>query len=305
MGAVSARRLRLDLGYDGTDFRGWAAQPGLRTVQGEIEAALAMVSREDVVTTVAGRTDAGVHARHQVCHLDVDDEVWARLVPRRGPGGEEATASLLVRRLNKILSGRYGERARARGVAVAHGTCDVRIYSAAVVDPSFDARFSALGRRYAYRVSDRPEPLSRWDRLWVDSALDEDAMNEAGAALLGEHDFLGFCRPREGATTIRTLRTLRAERDFEGTLVFTVEADAFCHSMVRSLVGALLPVGRGARDVGYPARILRACSRREAAPVAPAHGLTLEGVDYPDPSQWGARALQTRARRDSCCGDGG
>ena len=181
----------------------------------------------------------------------------------------------------------------------------MRIYSAAVVDPSFDARFSALGRRYAYRVSDRPEPLGRWDRLWVEDPLDVAAMNEAGAALLGEHDFLGFCRPREGATTIRTLRTLRAEREADGTLVFRVEADAFCHSMVRSLVGALLLVGTGARETDYPAAILAARSRSEAAPIAPAHGLTLEGVDYPDPSQWGARANQARARRDTCCGDDG
>lgn len=297
------RRLRLDLGYDGTDFRGWAAQPGLRTVQGEIEAALAMASREEVATTVAGRTDAGVHARHQVCHVDLNDEAWARLTPRGGQTAEATTASFIVRRLNKILSGRYGERARGRDLAAARGTCDVRIYSAVVVDPSFDARFSALGRRYAYRVSDHPEPLGRWDRLWVEDPLDEAAMNEAGARLLGEHDFLGFCRPREGATTIRTLRTLRAERDAEGTLVFRVEADAFCHSMVRSLVGALLLVGQGVRDTDYPAQILRARSRANAAPIAPAHGLTLEGVDYPEPSQWAARAKQARARRDACCGD--
>ena len=300
---MSARRLRFDLGYDGTDFRGWAAQPGLRTVQGEIEAALATASREKIVTTVAGRTDAGVHARHQVCHVDISDEAWARLAPRRGESDEEATASSIVRRLNKILSGRYGERARGRDLAAARGTCDVRIYSAALVDPSFDARFSALGRRYAYRVSDRPEPLGRWDRLWVEDALDEASMNEAGAGLIGEHDFLGFCRPREGATTIRTLRTLRAEREADGTLVFRVEADAFCHSMVRSLVGALLLVGTGVRGTDYPAAILAARSRSEAAPIAPAHGLTLEGVDYPDPSQWGVRAEQARARRDTCCGD--
>ena len=302
---MSTRRLRLDLGYDGTDFRGWAAQPGLRTVQGEIEAALAMASREEMTTTVAGRTDAGVHARHQVCHVDLSDEAWARLTPRGGESSQAATASSIVRRLNKILSGRYGERARGRDLPAARGTCDVRIYSAVVVDPSFDARFSALGRTYAYRVSDRPEPLGRWDRLWVEDPLDEAAMNEAGASLLGEHDFLGFCRPREGATTIRTLRTLHAERDSEGTLVFSVEADAFCHSMVRSLVGALLLVGSGARDTDYPAQILSARSRAGAAPIAPAHGLTLEGVDYPDPSQWGARAQQARARRDSCCGDDG
>ena len=255
--------------------------------------------------TVAGRTDAGVHARHQVCHVDISDEAWARLAPRGGESDEGATASSIVRRLNKILSGRYGERARGRDLAAARGTCDVRIYSAAVVGPSFDARFSALGRRYAYRVSDRPEPLGRWDRLWVEDPLDVAAMNEAGAALLGEHDFLGFCRPREGATTIRTLRTLRAEREADGTLVFRVEADAFCHSMVRSLVGALLLVGTGARETDYPAAILAARSRSEAAPIAPAHGLTLEGVDYPDPSQWGARANQARARRDTCCGDDG
>ena len=293
------RRLRLDLGYDGTDFRGWAAQPGLRTVQGEIEAALAMASREEMTTTVAGRTDAGVHACHQVCHVDLSDEAWARLTPRGGQSAEATTASFIVRRLNKILSGRYGERARGRDLAAARGTCDVRIFSAEVVDASF----SALGRRYAYRVSDHPEPLGRWDRLWVEDPLDEAAMNEAGARLLGEHDFLGFCRPREGATTIRTLRTLRAERDAEGSLVFRVEADAFCHSMVRSLVGALLLVGQGVRDTDYPAQILRARSRADAAPIAPAHGLTLEGVDYPEPSQWAARAKQARARRDACCGD--
>ena len=305
MGAVRVPRLRLDLAYDGTDFRGWAAQPGLRTVQGEIEEALALVTREEAATTVAGRTDAGVHARHQVCHVDLSEGAWARLAPRGGQYTEETVPSAIVRRLNKVLSGRYGERARERLLATPRGTCDMRILSAALVDQSFDARFSALGRRYAYRVCDHPDPLSRWDRLWVEDRLNEDAMNEAGAALLGEHDFLGYCRPREGATTIRTLRALRAYRESEGTLVFRVEADAFCHSMVRSLVGALLLVGSGARDVYYPARVLRARTRAEAAPIAPAHGLTLEGVDYPDSSQWAARARQARARRDDCCSDDG
>ena len=302
MGAVSARRLRLDLGYDGTDFRGWAAQPGLRTVQGEIEAAIALVARQEVATTVAGRTDAGVHARHQVCHLDLSRQAWARLAPRAERSEDDAATSI-VRRLNKILSGRYGERSRTRGMGVARGTCDVRIFAARVVDASFDARFSALARRYTYRVSDAPDPLARWDRLWVDEPLDDQAMNDAAVPLLGQHDFLGYCRPREGATTIRTLRTLRAVREADGTLAFRVEADAFCHSMVRSLVGALLLVGSGARDIDYPARVLRARSRANAAPIAPAHGLTLEGVDYPAPEEWAARAAQARARRDSCCGD--
>ena len=302
MGAVSARRLRLDLGYDGTDFRGWAAQPGLRTVQGEIEAAIALVARQEGATTVAGRTDAGGHARHQVCHLDLSRQAWARLAPRAARSEDDAATSI-VRRLNKILSGRYGERSRTRGVGVARGTCDVRIFAARVVDASFDARFSALARRYTYRVSDAPDPLARWDRLWVDEPLDDQAMNDAAVPLLGQHDFLGYCRPREGATTIRTLRTLRAVREADGTLAFRVEADAFCHSMVRSLVGALLLVGSGARDIDYPARVLRARSRASAAPIAPAHGLTLEGVDYPAPEEWAARAAQARARRDSCCGD--
>lgn len=303
MGAVNDRRLRLDLGYDGTDFRGWAAQPGLRTVQGEIEAAIALVARQEVTTTVAGRTDAGVHARHQVCHVDISETAWERLTPRGGECGDEATAASIVRRLNKILSGRYGERARGRDLPAARGTCDVRIFTARVVDASFDARFSALARRYTYRVSDAPDPLARWDRLWVDEPLDDQAMNDAAAPLLGQHDFLGYCRPREGATTIRTLRAVRAVREADGTLAFRVEADAFCHSMVRSLVGALLLVGSGTRDIDYPARLLRARSRTSAAPIAPAHGLTLEGVDYPAPEEWAARAAQARARRDSCCGD--
>ena len=298
---MSTRRLRLDLGYDGTDFRGWAAQPGLRTVQGEVEAALAMASREEIVTTVAGRTDAGVHARHQVCHADISEAAWTRLSPRGGEADDEAVASSIVRRLNKILSGCYGERARGRDLPAARGTCDVRIYSAAVVDPSFDARFSALGRSYAYRVSDRPEPIGRWDRLWVEDPLDEAGMNEAGAALLGEHDFLGFCRPREGATTIRTLRTLRAERDAEGTLVFRVEADAFCHSMVRSLVGAGLAVGQGRKPVTWPRELLDARTRQSAAPVAPPHGLTLEEVTYPADDELAAQAERARTTRRLSC----
>ena len=158
MGAVSARRLRLDLGYDGTDFRGWAAQPGLRTVQGEVEAALAMASREEITTTVAGRTDAGVHARHQVCHADLSEDAWARLSPRGGESDDEAVASAIVRRLNKILSGRYGERARGRDLAAARGTCDVRIYSAPSSTPVSTRAFPPLGARTptVYRTAPSP-----------------------------------------------------------------------------------------------------------------------------------------------------
>ena len=137
----------------------------------------------------------------------------------------------------------------------------------------------------------------------VDAPLEDQARNARAAPLLARHDVLGDGRPREGTTTIRTRRVLRAVREVYGTLAFRVEADEFCHEMVRSLVGALLLVGSGARDIDYPARVLRARSRASAAPIAPAHGLTLEGVDYPAPEEWAARAAQARARRVSCCGD--
>ncbi len=301
-------RARLDLAYDGTDFHGWADQPGLRTVEGELAAALSLIARTPASLTVAGRTDAGVHARHQVAHVDLPGEVWAGLTRERsGRAPEEA----LVARLNGLLARRYAERMgqRGDGMRAPRGSCDVVVHRAAAVDGSFDARFSAAGRRYAYRlcagVGGR-DPLTRHDVVWLpDAGLDVAAMREAGAALLGEHDFLSFCRPREGATTVRTLRALTVEEEGPGavgTLVVRLEADAFCHSMVRSIVGALLEVGAGRRDPAWVARLLAARSRESAAPVAPPHGLTLEGVDYPPPGQWAARASQSRRRRDGDCG---
>lgn len=292
-------RIRLDLAYDGTDFHGWAAQPGLRTVQGSIEDALAVVTRSPVVLTVAGRTDAGVHASHQVAHLDVPLQAWRRLAPRGAdPDDDAAVGAALVRRINGLLARSYSTWCRDRSVNCATGTSDAVIADAARVDASFDARFSALGRHYCYRlVEGVPDPLRRRDVLAVGETLDLDAMNEAASALLGEHDFLSYCRPREGATTIRTLTRLDASRA-GGVVEVRVAADAFCHSMVRSLVGALLPVGRGVRETTWPKELLDARSRASAAPIAPAHGLTLEGVDYPPPSQWAKRAAVARARRD-------
>lgn len=264
-------RLRIDLAYDGTDFHGWAAQPGLRTVQGELSAALATVLRvPEVAVTCAGRTDAGVHARGQVAHLDVTP-----LAPDE--------LDRLPRRLNGVLPP------------------DARVRRVAVAADGFDARFSALWRRYAYRIADRSElldPLTRAHVLAWPRPLDEDRMNEASAALMGLRDFASFCKQREGATTIRTLQDLSWTR-VDGVLVGTVRADAFCHSMVRALVGCLTAIGEGRKPVAWAAEVLGAERRDPSVAVAHARGLTLEEVAYPVDDELAARDQLTRARRET------
>lgn len=273
-------RLRLDLSYDGSDFSGWARQPGRRTAQGVLEDALGTVLRlpSAPASTVAGRTDAGVHARGQVCHVDVPA---AALEAARGRSPEPAP-QVLTRRLAGVLP------------------ADLRVRGVVLAPPGFDARFSALSRRYAYRVSDTAwgvDPLRRHDVLWHDRRLDVEVLAEAAGHLLGEHDFAAFCRRREGATTIRTLQRLDWARQSEGLVVATVVADAFCHSMVRALVGTLLAVGDGRRPPQWPAQVLAAQVRDPAVTVAPAHGLTLEEVGYPPDEQLAARAREARALR--------
>jgi tRNA pseudouridine38-40 synthase len=267
-------RVRLDVAYDGTDFHGWAVQPGRRTVAGVLSDALARLADADGAAglTAAGRTDAGVHATGQVAHVDLAEPAW------------EALRDTLVRRLAGVLPP------------------DVRVTAATVVGQEFDARFSALARRYAYRVSDAPygvDPLRRRDTLLWRWPLDLAALNAAAAGLVGEHDFAAYCRRNPNGTTIREVIGLSWRREPEGALVATVEADAFCQSMVRSLVGAMLLAGDGRKPPGWPAELL---SRRERATevrvVAP-HGLTLVAVSYPeDPAGWAARAKLTRRRRD-------
>ena len=261
-------RIRLDLAYDGTAFHGWAVQPGLRTVQGELQAALATILRVEAVPVVcAGRTDAGVHARGQVVHFDVE---------------EAPDLERLVRRLNGVL------------------TADVRVRRAAVAPAGFDARFGALRRRYAYRIADDPaavDPLMRAHVLAWPRPLDVGAMNAASLLLVGRHDFASFCKQREGATTIRTLEQLSWTRDESGVLVGTVVADAFCHSMVRALVGCLIAVGEGRQPADWADEILRAELRNPAVAVVHAHGLTLEEVAYPADDELADRAEQTRAKR--------
>jgi tRNA pseudouridine38-40 synthase len=255
--------VRFDLAYDGTDFAGWARQPRLRTVQGVLADALAVVMRlpDPPTLTVAGRTDAGVHARGQVAHADL-----VALPPARW--------------LNAVLP------------------ADVRVHAVTAAAPGFDARFSAMSRRYRYRVADGPvDPLRRHDTLAWHRMLDPAAMNAAAAPLRGEHDFAAYCKQREGATSIRRLLAVGWQRDAEGVLEATVEADAFCHSMVRALVGALLAVGEGRRDVGWPAQVLAAAVRDSGVLVVPAHGLCLEQVSYPPDDALAARAVLTRRVR--------
>jgi tRNA pseudouridine38-40 synthase len=261
-------RVRLAIAYDGGGFSGWAAQPGRRTVQGELEEALARLLRVPVALTVAGRTDAGVHATGQVAHADL---------PAAADGAE------LVRRLARLLPP------------------DVRVRAVRPAPPGFDARFSALWRRYAYRVADDPaaaDPLRRYDTLSWPHRLDRDAMQAAADRLLGEHDFAAFCKRREGATTIRSLQQLDWTRGPDGVLIATVRADAFCHSMVRSLVGALLAVGDGRRPPDWPAAQLARTDRSGEVAVVPAHGLTLVEVAYPPEADLAARAAATRNRRE-------
>ncbi len=265
-------RLRIDLSYDGSAFSGWAAQPGRRTVEDVVAAALGRVLRlpSSPRLTVAGRTDAGVHARGQVAHLDVPATAWSD------------TTGQIASRLAGVLPP------------------DVRVRAMGAAPAGFDARFSALWRRYAYRVCDdetAADPLRRHETLWYFRRLDLAAMNQAAACCLGEHDFAAFCRRREGATTVRTLRTLAWHRDDHGTATATVVADAFCHNMVRSLVGALLAVGEGRRPPDWPAAVLAAAVRDPAVRVVPPHGLCLEEVGYPPAGELAARATATRRVR--------
>lgn len=284
-------RARLDLSYDGTDFSGWAVQPGLRTVQGELERALCRVVRgpggaqlepSDLRVTVAGRTDAGVHARGQVAHVDITPDSWHRL----GGRSTRDPAQVLRERVSGVLPD------------------DIVIHSATPAAAGFDARFSALERRYQYRIADNQagrDPLTRHYVTWTDRDLDIDALNEACGTLTGFRDFAVFCRPREGATTVRDLRQFSWQRvatgPDAGLVVATVRADAFCHSMVRSLVGAVTAVGSGKRDLDWLTEIAAGDERSDAISVAPARGLTLEEVMYPADDQLAARAALTRARR--------
>ncbi|TVS87341.1 tRNA pseudouridine(38-40) synthase TruA [Mycobacterium helveticum] len=273
-------RLRLDIAYDGTEFAGWAAQAGQRTVAGVLDEALTTVFRAPVRLRAAGRTDAGVHASGQVAHADLPVVALPNAESRSPRAGEPEFLPLL-RRLGRFLP------------------ADVRVLGIARAPSGFDARFSALRRHYRYRLSTAPygvEPQqARYVTAWP-RPLDLEAMTVASRDLLGLHDFAGFCRHRDNATTIRDLQRLEWSR--EGDVITAhVTADAFCWSMVRSLVGALLAVGEHRRPASWCRELLSATGRSSDFAAAPAHGLTLIGVDYPPDDQLAARNSVTRDLR--------
>lgn len=280
-------RLRFEIAYDGTDFHGWAAQKDkptgepVRTVQATLEQTLEKVLRCPVQLTVAGRTDAGVHASGQVAHADVP----RASLDTRSIAGDPGN---LVRRVARLLPS------------------DVTLRGAAFAEPGFDARFSALRRHYVYRVTTCPSgPLptrardtSQWRR-----AVDLNRMQVAANALVGLNDFAAFCRHKPHATTTRDLQRFEwvdvSTREEPELYEAHVTADAFCWSMVRSLVGACLAIGEGRRPVGFTAGLLTEKERSSLVPVAEARGLSLVGVDYPDAADLATRAEQTRERRNA------
>ncbi|WP_289068253.1 tRNA pseudouridine(38-40) synthase TruA [uncultured Bifidobacterium sp.] len=302
-------RLRLDLAYDGGAFYGWAKQPTLRTVQGELEQALHTILRvpaddpdEPLRLTVAGRTDTGVHALHQVCHLDVGEATLDRCVGHMGVPAPEA----LFRRLSRMVPD------------------DIAIHAVSVAPKGFDARFSALERTYVYRICDdaRPvDPRMRGFVLPLDDRLDLDAMNAAAAMTIGLHDFGSFATPNPGGTTIREVKRAHWSRipvsplvpgasggagtaggytvpaAESGLVCFTIVADAFARNMVRSLVNACVKVGQGRKDLNWFAEKMATPLREgSTGPIAP-QGLTLEHVAYPAADQLAARAEAIRAKR--------
>jgi tRNA pseudouridine38-40 synthase len=283
LGADLLVRVRLDVSYDGTDFSGWALQPGRRTVQDELQRALVTVLRLPSVTvTVAGRTDAGVHATGQVAHADLPVQALLAAPQSAEPATHAATVAALVPHLAGLLPS------------------DLRVRRVTLVPPAFDARFAALWRRYEYRISDDPTgaaPLRRRFVLDHRHRLDETAMDAAAASLRGLHDFAAYCKSRDTGTTIRTVQEFSARRDDQGEIVCTIQADAFCHSMVRSLVGALIAVGQGRRAAEWPGSLLTRATRASEVPVAAPHGLTLVAVGYPPDDLLAARTEQTRNRR--------
>ena len=243
-------RLRIDLAYDGTNYSGWAKQPNQRTIQEEIESALATITQSPIETIVAGRTDAGVHAIGQVIHVDV-------------PKTFECVD--LAFKLNCMLDE------------------DIRILKVTVMTTGFHARFSATRRNYTYKILDANQiltPLHRLDVAPWYRTLDIEVLNKASALLLGIHDFAAFCKFREGATTIRNLMRFDWIRDDGGYLIADIAADAFCYSMVRNLVGAVVCVAEGRNSIEWISEMLDNKERVPDSLVFVARGLTLDHVNY-------------------------
>lgn len=271
-------RLRLDFGYDGTDFYGWSKQTDLRTIQGEFLKALTLIFGEDdngFGLRVAGRTDAGVHAVGQVLHMDISDAQMKRL-------GRNDSMADIAYKLNGLLP------------------LDIRINTVSVAPAGFDARFSAINRRYRYRLADQSaakNPLESRFTLETFGNLDTNAMNEAGRVLIGLHDFASFCKPREGSTTIRELQEIVVNRVANGVVEIEVQADAFCHNMVRSIVGALIGVGQGKADAAKIKELLEKTNREGSFKVVSPHGLQLMAIGYPADELLATQAKEARNLR--------
>ena len=262
-------RLRGTIAYDGRNFSGWGMQPDRRTVQGEMEEVFAQLMRTDrLVITCAGRTDAGVHSVGQVFHIDVPAD--------RYPGRQD-----MVYKLNAILSE------------------DVSVTDIDIAPDGFDARFSALSRSYRYLINDGVRnPVTRRHVYNYGWKLDVDLMVEGAKHLLGLHDFAAFCKQKEFATTIREVQEMSVYRDDSGVIHFDITADAFCYSMVRAIVGALVDIGAGRRDPSWIGEYLAGQTKVPAVFVAPALGLTFMKVTYPSDDQLAARSLETKHSRD-------
>ena len=277
-------RLRLNLAYRGAPFHGWARQPGLLTVQGRLEEALSLITRQPAQLTVAGRTDVGVHARGQVAHLDVPKEFWLSL-----SRGREESDQVRGERLRARLEGLAG-----RGLSGALAVKQVR-----VVSSDFDARFSALSRTYRYLICDDPRAQDpcRLDIARTSAPLEEATMQGAAQALCGEHDFLPFAKPREGATTVRTLHSFHVSRPYPGIVQAMIRADAFCHSQVRFMMGALIEIGRGKYPSDWIGELLAAGVRDQRVPLADGRGLTLWEVAYPPEEEYALQAQKAKVVR--------
>lgn len=294
-------RVRLDFAYDGTPFAGWAKQPGLITVQGVLESALALIFRQPVYTTVAGRTDAGVHALHQVVHFDVPTEKWEK-VPGRS---EDTPARALRRKLRGALSRALADAETELGVpARLQGLLQkaITISDCARVPADFDARFSALERSYRYLLEDNQDetgsnPLYRGLTWQINRQLDLEVMNRAAKELLGLHDFLSFCKPREGSTTIRELRELSFARRPDSLIEARICADAFCHNMVRTLIASLVMVGEGSKDTAWLISRIEAPVRDSQVRLAAPRGLALDKITYPEASGYALQAERARSLR--------
>ncbi len=268
-------RFRIDFAYDGTDFNGWAKQPGLRTVQGDLLGVLEQIfgaSENDFGMRVAGRTDAGVHADHQVCHIDLSDAQLKRL----------GRTPLSATRLNNLLP------------------ADIAVHSVTEAADGFDARFSAIGRSYKYLITDglcKPNPKRARYALSLKKELDIDLMQRAAELLMGLKDFGAFCKPREGATTIRELRTLTVTRLADSSVEVFLEADAFCHNMVRAIVGSLIAVGESRQSLEELKQMQESAKRGAKVKVVDPKGLTLDAISYPSDEKLAEQAQRARRRR--------